>query len=169
MTQQSQQSLEQDLGGGTRQESFKAAMSKAGRFLARRPHSRAELAEKLKTFDSNTVEAVLARLDELGLIDDDAFAEQWVRERSSGRGSRALSAELAQKGVAPESIGAALAGAGDEAARADELAGRYLRKVAHKPPAKQAGSIQGMLLRRGFSLEVAIGAARRALPPVDWD
>lgn len=153
----------------TPEEQLKDAMGKAGRFLARRPHSRAELGLKLRAFEPETVEAALVRLEELGLIDDAAFAAQWVKERSSAKGPRALEAELAQKGVDPEVISEALGDSGDEAKRADELAGRYLRRVANKPPAKQAASIQGMLLRRGFSLDVAIQAARRVLPPEGWD
>jgi len=151
------------------EEQFKDAMGKAGRFLARRPHSRAELGVKLRSFEPETVESALVRLEELGLIDDAAFAAQWVKERSSTKGARALEAELAQKGVAPEVISEALGEAGDETKRADELASRYLRRVVNKPPAKQAASIQGMLLRRGFGLDVAIQAARRVLPPEGWD
>lgn len=153
----------------TPQEQLKEAMSKAGRSLARRPHSRAELGLKLKAFEPEVVEAALVRLEELGLIDDVAFAEQWVRERSQGRGPRALRVELAQKGVAQEVIEAALGSGDDEAVRADELAARHLRKVASRHPQKQAAAIQGMLLRRGFSMDVAIAAARRVLPPEGWD
>lgn len=151
------------------EEQFRDAMGKAGRFLARRPHSRSELEVKLKGFDPETIESALVRLEELGLIDDAAFAAQWVRERSSSKGGRALESELTQKGVDPEVISEALSGAGDETKRADELAGRYLRRVASKPPQKQAAAIQGMLLRRGFGFEVAMQAARRVLPPEGWD
>lgn len=144
-------------------------MTKAGRHLALRPHSVAELGTKLRAFEPAIVEGVLVRLEELALLDDEAFAHSWVRERSRTKGPRALQAELRAKGVADEVIQAALGEAGDESHRADALAAGYLRRVAHKPPAKQAASIQAMLLRRGFSMDVAIGAARRVLPPEGWD
>jgi regulatory protein len=71
--------------------------------LAVRPRARRELADRLrrKQFAAAAVEWAVAEADRLGLLDDRAFAESWVRDRLKlrPRGSRALVAELACKGV----------------------------------------------------------------------
>ena len=61
------------------------------RQLAVRPRTRAELAGALaKRGISEEVSAqVLDRYDEVGIIDDAAFARAWVTSRHAGRGSRA--------------------------------------------------------------------------------
>ena len=53
---------------------------------------------------------MLDRFEEVGLIDDAAFARAWVESRHYSRGlaGRALSAELKQRGVAADEIRAAI-------------------------------------------------------------
>ena len=79
-------------------------------------------------------EAVLDRLATVGLIDDEDFAAQWVRSRQmhSGKGKRALAAELRTKGVDAEVIATALGSldAGVERVRAEQLVERRLRREA---------------------------------------
>lgn len=74
--------------------------------LTRRPHARRELRDKLyrKDFPSRTIQEVLDHLEGIGLIDDQAFAEAFVRDRVRlrPRGRRALRAELAKRGVRAE-------------------------------------------------------------------
>src|SRR5438477_127328 len=69
--------------------------------MARRSHSRAELRRKLgrRGYDTLEVDAAVARLAELGLQDDRAFAEGHVRRRSRSLGPLALSAELVARGI----------------------------------------------------------------------
>ncbi len=57
-----------------------------------------------------TAGPVLARLADVGLIDDAAFARAWVESRHRNRGlaRRALSAELRQRGVDGQDIEAAV-------------------------------------------------------------
>jgi regulatory protein len=154
----------------TDDDAHRAAMETAGRFLARRPHARAELRTKLARSHPEGADRAVARLTELGLLDDHDFARQWVEERSSRRGVQALLAELEAKGVDREVAVAAVAEVeGSEEARAQDLASRHLAKVMAKPLAKQAASIQSMLLRRGYSPEVAQAATRAVLPPEGWD
>ena len=73
------------------------------RLLTVRPRTRQELGQALarKGIEQDTIDQVLSRLDEVGLVDDRAFAEQWVRCRHnySGLARRALVAELRRKGV----------------------------------------------------------------------
>src|SRR5918992_6044157 len=85
---------------------LRKAMERAGRWLALRPRTESELRDRLQEggFDEDTVERVLARLAELRLVDDEAFAKQWVEERArrKGLGPRALVADLESKGISLE-------------------------------------------------------------------
>lgn len=142
--------------------------------MASRPRTEHEICQRLTAagYESDTVERTVARLIDLRLLDDRAFASQWVAERavSKGRSGDALVAELVEKGIARSVAEEAVAEAGiDEEAQARALAGRFLSKVTHKPLEKQAEAILGRLLRRGFSHEVARDAVRSVLPPEGWD
>ena len=109
---------------------------------------------------------VLDRLTEVGLIDDEDFAEQWVRSRrdNAGKGKRALAAELRTKGLGNEVITAALAGidAAAERARAEQLVRDKLRREKLGDPGdrdtenKVARRLVGMLARRGYSQSMAL-------------
>jgi regulatory protein len=150
------------------------AMARAGRLLATRPRSEAEMTSRLADagFEPEVVAATVDRLRTLGLVDDAEFALQWIRERSASknRSARALVHELGGKGISREVAEAALAEAGlDEVAQATDLASRYVRRVAPKPLREQATRIQQMLSRRGYSYETAEAAVRAVLPPEGWD
>jgi regulatory protein len=146
------------------------ALDAAGRFLARRARSESEVRDALARsgFDPHAIETALARLKELGLVDDLAFSGQWVEERGPGKGlgRRRLLAELRLKGIDPDTAEQALEGAClDDQAQANEIAARLLRKVAGRPLGHQAMRLQQMLLGRGFDLDVAVSAVRSVLPP----
>ena len=87
--------------------------AKALAFLARREHSRVELAGKLKPHApcSAAVEAVLNDLTEQGLLSDRRYAEQYSEVRSRKYGSLKVTHELRAKGVEDEIIAAAVASA----------------------------------------------------------
>jgi regulatory protein len=153
---------------------YREAMQRAGHLLAARPRTEYEIRVRLTAagFEEIVVERTVARLIELRLIDDAAFARQWIAERAGpkGKAGRALIAELSEKGVDRSLAEEALGAAGiDEVAQATELAARFVGKVADKPLARQAEALMGRLLRRGFSHEVAGDAVRAVLPPEGWD
>lgn len=57
------------------------AKDKAMTLLSYRDHSKEELKRKLlRNVDEETAEAAAARMEELGLVDDNAFAEKFARE-----------------------------------------------------------------------------------------
>ena len=150
------------------------AMERAGRLLAIRARTRVEMVERLADagFDAEVVARTVDRLEELGLVDDAAFARIWIEERARTRHRppAVLLEELAAKGVDPEIAAAALEEAGpDENAQATELAALLLRGHSHKPLEKQAGSLMAALLRKGFSEEASEEAVRTILPPEGWD
>lgn len=153
---------------------FRDAMRRAGHLLASRPRSEHELRVRLTGagYDDETIDRTVTRLIELRLLDDRAFALQWVTERaiSKGRSGDALVTELVGKGLERRLAEEAVAEAGiDEELQARELATRFLSKVSSKPLEKQAEAILGRLLRRGFSHEVARDAVRSVMPPEGWD
>lgn len=142
------------------------------RLLTDRARTRQELAQALarKGVPGEAAAAVLDRFDEVGLIDDTAFAAQWVRSRHDhrGLGRRAIAVELRRKGVADDVARAALAGVDTaaEARRARELVDRKLRSLRVDTPeerARAANRLVGMLARRGYGAGVAYGAVRDAL------
>jgi len=141
------------------------------RLLAARARSRAELIDKMakRGYPDEVVETVLGRLVAVGLVDDEDFAAQWVRSRHtySGKGKRALSAELRTKGVDAEVIAAALDGidAGAERVRAEQLVDRKLRRevLADGDDPKVMRRLVGMLARRGYSQSMAVAVVTDAL------
>ena len=141
------------------------------RLLTARARSRAELIAKMakRGYPDDVVETVLGRLVAVGLIDDEDFAAQWVRSRQtySGKGKRALAAELRIKGVDTEVIAAALDGidAGAERLRAEQLVERKLRRevLADGDDAKVMRRLVGMLARRGYHQSMAVAVVTDAL------
>ncbi len=108
-------------------------LDRAVGLLARRAHSQWELRRKLrmKGFGAEAVDGAMARLVELGYLDDSSFAKGLVQRRGALRGPRALSAELAAKGIDRADADAAVAAFDTEAqlASATRIAERlYGRK-----------------------------------------
>lgn len=140
------------------------------RLLTVRARTRAELAGHLtkRGFPDDAADAVLNRLEAVGLIDDADFAEQWVRSRqaNAGKGKRALAAELRTKGVEAELIAGVLDGidAGAERSRAEQLVERRLRReVLGGDDAKVVRRLVGMLARRGYSQSMAVSVVTDAV------
>ena len=138
------------------------------RQLAVRPRTRAELAKALAKRDisAEVIAEVLDRYDEVGIIDDAAFARAWVSSRHHGRGlaRRALANELRRHGVDADTAGEALddIDPDTEAATARALVDRKLRTASGEPQAVFRRLV-GMLARKGYPPGVAIGAVKDAL------
>lgn len=147
--------------------------SRALGLLDQRSRSRQELYDRLvqAEFAPEVVDEVLDDLAHAGLIDDAAFAAEWVRQRHKRRGkSRSvLDRELREKGVSQEDRDEALSqiDAADEEAMARALAEKKARGVKSVPVdrkerEKALRRIVGVLARRGFnegmSLNIAISA-----------
>jgi regulatory protein len=142
------------------------------RLLTDRARTRQELADALarKSVPAEAADAVLDRFDEVGLIDDTAFAGQWVRSRHThrGLGRRAIADELRRKGVADPVAREALAEVDGEAEarRARELVDRKLRSLAVATPEQRATAgrrLVGMLARKGYGAGTAYQVVREAL------
>ena len=132
---------------------YQRALGKALQFLGYRSRSQAEVEAKLAEWGvpQGAAGRVLARLRQLRLVDDAAFAAWWVesRGRQAPRGRRALGLELRRKGLAEDLVRESLA-AVDEDAQALILA-------QTRPDFERR--LGGVLARRGFGGD----AMRRAI------
>lgn len=134
--------------------------------LARREHSRAELARKLGRFAADPAE-IDAVLDELGrrkLLSDDRFAEARARSLGAKVGAARLEHELRARGVDAAAIARVTAAA--RASEIDRARAAWQKRFGRAPAdaaerAKQARFLQG----RGFSFE----AIRRVVGGADGD
>jgi regulatory protein len=134
------------------------------RLLTARARTRAELAGQLtkRGYPDEVSAHVLDRLTDVGLLDDEDFAEQWVHARlaNAGKGKRALAAELHTKGVDKDVITSVLGGINPaaERGRAEELVRKKLRRENLSDEAADARvtrRLVAMLARRGFSQGMA--------------
>jgi regulatory protein len=155
-------------GAGDPESQETAARAACLRLLTDRARTRAKLAAALRRrgIADEVAERVLGRFSEVGLIDDAAFAEQWVRSRHSSRGlaRRVLAAELRRKGVGGQVVGKAVAALDRdaEAKRARELVERRLRSIA-PGDRRAAPRLVGMLARKGYPAGLCYAVVREAL------
>jgi regulatory protein len=137
--------------------------------LAARPRTRDELKKALlrKEIPEEAAEQVLGRLDAVGLIDDKAFAEMWVRSRHlyQGMGPRALSMELRRRGVdndvAAEAV--AMVDADAEEDRARQLVRKRLPSLSSADQQAKIRRLVGMLARKGYSQGLAYRVVKEEL------
>ena len=139
------------------------------RQLSMAPRSRAQLARKLRDrgCDDDVAARVLDRMTEVGLVDDEAYAEMLVRSKQSGKGlaRKALAHELRKQGIDQDVAEEALeqVDGDDERAKAEELVARKLRTMHGLAPDVQARRLAGMLARKGYSGELAWPVVRDAV------
>jgi regulatory protein len=133
-------------------------------FLSYRPRSIDEVCRKLKErkYSQQAIEKVLERLQQAGLLDDEAFARYWIenREQFGPRSIRALRQELRQKGVPDSVIATALDGLDEEEAayRAASHQARHFASLDRQAFRKKIGDF---LTRRGFSYDVSRDVTNR--------
>ena len=143
--------------------------------LTGRARTRSELAGKLagKGVPDDLATRLLDRFEEVGLVDDEAFARSWVQSRQSGKGlaRRALAQELRRKGVDDSVAREAL----DEVDPDDEVEGarmlvrRKLRTAASLPRDVAVRRLTGMLARKGYPAGIAFRVVRDELDALGHD
>jgi regulatory protein len=126
--------------------------ARALRHLARREHSRAELARKLAPH-AESREALDALLDQLASIkqlSDERYAEERARSLARKYGAAKIRHDLRSNGIADEIVERICTG--DELARACAILSRKYRDPAstREERARRARFLQG----RGFSMDV---------------
>lgn len=152
-------------------------------FLETRSRSVAEVRRRLTSagYRPDLIDGAIARLGELGMLDDEAFARAWVesRDRARPRGERALRNELRLKGIDRAVVdlvledrraaeGAALA---PDREVAERLLAKHARTLERIPdPRRRRERAYALLARNGFDPETCREvAARVATPDADDD
>jgi len=152
----------QELSAGqiealARSDHFHRCLNAATRYLSYRPRSESELRERLhrRGFSGDSIEAVLTKLKEQGLVDDMAFAQFWKdnRESFNPRSQWLTKSELRRKGVASDIIDQVVDTIDDEdsAYRAAQSKMRSLPRADYQLFQRRLG---GYLKRRGFGYRV---------------
>jgi regulatory protein len=155
--------------GGARvldpEERIQHARNLAWTALNRRERTVAELARLLerKRVEPAVIDEVVGELREQGYLDDAGYALRFAedRRRLDGWGPERIERKLRSLGVGGAELEAALGARGDD----DELqaALALLRRRFPEPPAnpRDAQRALGMLVRKGYGLELAHDALRR--------
>lgn len=137
--------------------------------LTGQARSRQELADKLagKDVPEEVATALLDRFEEVGLIDDEAFARAWIASRQPGKGlaRRALAHELRRKGIDDEVAREALdeIDPDDEERAARSLVRKRMRTMRALEPKVATRRLVAMLARKGYSPGVAFSVVREEL------
>jgi regulatory protein len=148
----------------TREGDFYRCLNAATRYLSYRPRSESELRERLRQrgFESDNIDAVIARLKEQGFVDDVAFAHFWKENRDtfSPRSRWLTGLELRRHGVAADIINVAVDDIddNDSAYRAAASRARRLPLSDYQTFRRRLGDY---LKRRGFSYGVIADTVRR--------
>jgi regulatory protein len=143
--------------------------------LTGQARSRSELAGKLaaKGVPEELASRLLDRFEEVGLVDDQAFARAWVQSRQPGKGlaRRALAQELRRKGVDDELARVALdeVDPDDEVEAARVLVRRKLRTAAHLERDVAVRRLTGMLARKGYPASTCFRVVREELDRLGHD
>jgi regulatory protein len=137
--------------------------------LTGQARSRKELTDKLaaKNVPADVAARLLDRFEEVGLVDDEAFARSWIASRQPGKGlaRRALAQELRRKGIDDEVAREAL----DEIDPADEeqaaraLVRKKLRSLSRVDDTTATRRLVGMLARKGYGSGVSFAVVKDEL------
>ncbi|WP_063762205.1 recombination regulator RecX [Streptomyces sp. NRRL F-5123] len=139
------------------------------RLLTGSPRTRKQLGDAMRKREipEEVAESVLERFQDVGLIDDQAFANAWVESRHRGRGlaRRALALELRHRGVeaelVTEAVGLLDSEQEEETARA--LVHRRLPGTRGLDRDRRIRRLAGMLARKGYGEGLALKVVRDAL------
>ena len=165
---------EETVAGLVRSDQEENAKQKAFRFLAIRPRSTKEIRDYLskKKFPEDIIEAIVAKLESLNMLDDRSFARMLCRDivARNPAGEKLLRQQLFKKGVPKEiaeSVLAELATPEVELMMALKAAERQCVRVGRS--AKRLDDVQyrrkilDYLVRRGFDFETAVSATKQLL------
>jgi regulatory protein len=137
----------------------------AWRALNRRDHTVAEIARLLarKRVEPAVIDTVVGELCEQGYLDDARFAHRFAedRRRLDGWGAERIERRLLELGIAGDLVAAAV---GRQDANEElEAAVGLLRRRFPDPPAtpRDCERALGVLVRKGYALELAHDAIRR--------
>ncbi|MDH5506458.1 MAG: RecX family transcriptional regulator [Anaerolineae bacterium] len=145
---------EQKINELQQEDGSEVAYQRALNFLSYRPRSEHEVIANLRKHETSQedIDIVLGKLRRSNLVNDSDFAKLWVENRSEfrPRGRFALRVELRQKGVADDTIEAAIENI-EEETLAYRAADKKAGKLKDLPWLDFRKKMSGFLSRRGFS------------------
>lgn len=160
--------LDEDTVEELRQEAaFQKAKAKALTLLSYKEYTTAELRKRLcGVTDPDTAQRTVDRMEELGLLNDEDYAQRYAQDlaRRRGFGERRIRMEMRQKGLLPETIDFAVSFLEtDPAAQARELLEKKYPLWQEDERVKRRA--YGALVRRGFGSD----DIRRAMADNEYD
>lgn len=154
---------------------YPSALNKAVGFLAVRTRSSLEVRQKLesKGYMPQTIDLVLYKLEKEHILDDEAFARDWVSARIHRQlGKARILQELRQKGIdrqTAERVCAAL-DVEEMDEQATTLAVKLLKRHQNEADTRKAmNKVLAAMARRGFSYEEASRAVQAGLAVLQED
>ena len=142
-------------------------MDAALKYLGYRARTVREMERHLDTCEFGEVEIMetVERLCELKLLDDAAFAEEFVRTRLATKpvSREHLRAQLTAHELPREIVDAALSGVPDDAeeGNAVDIARKYLRQLTRLPEEERDMRVIKRILARGYGYDLAKSALKR--------
>ncbi len=149
---------------------YEKVMERALKLLSFKPRSVTELRERLREkewAEESAVERVIARLQELGYLNDEQFAASYANARLTVKplGRTRLRRDLQRKKLSPQTVENALTDAYTEHSE-EELIDRAVAKRVRLKGTPQtpeaAKKLFDYLLRRGFSFDLVRRKVREA-------
>jgi regulatory protein len=140
------------------------ALEVAYRYLGSRDRTVDELRRRLARdgVDPATAGAAIAELERQGYLDDERYARRYAEDRCTldGWGDERIARRLHEAGVAPDVVGAALGGRAPAEAHAAAVALLERRVRARPRSDRERERALGLLVRRGYDVELAHRAVR---------
>ncbi|MFM1826465.1 MAG: hypothetical protein RLZZ37_1100 [Actinomycetota bacterium] len=139
------------------------------RRLSNAPRTRKELAQDLKKkkIEEDIAQNALDRFEELGLINDQTYSENFVSTTHQRRklGKKALKQQLRSKGVSEEIASQAVSqiSEDEEFSAALALALKKIRSIQNDDPQTQIRKIVGLLARKGYSSSLSFQVAKEVI------
>lgn len=133
----------------------KYALSCAMKFLSYRMRTERELRQKLKEKEiaEGAIDTAIGKLQEMGYIDDAAFAELYTQELLQKYGPRVAMQKLMQKGVPRDIAQEAL----DDMEQGEAVIDGYVERLRQKHANEEAGKAKQKIIRalmaKGFDYE----------------
>lgn len=141
-------------------EDIRFKFDKVLKFLSFRARSEFEINEYMlrKGWGEEERKKILDKLKNLQLLDDEAFARQWVESRTHDRpeGSALIKIELRRKGVDKEIIEKVLSGnrgSASEKILAEKYGRAKLQRIKNAPFLEVKRKLYSALIMRGFNRE----------------
>ena len=147
-----------------KQNQFDKAYNSALKLLSYRPQSCLEIKQKLfKKYTNPIIDSVIKKLKDRNLINDQDFANLWVKERSKTklRSRRHLISELYKKGIDKEIISNAINLISLDDTELESATKLLIKKLKQLNTTEVSEKIKTYLIRKGFDYKTILAAQEK--------